>query len=42
VLEVQDFAAGTAAGIGAFCDVVAAAVLGPSSQLNLFVLSKMR
>ena len=39
--EAQDLFAGVAAGIGAFC-AVAADFLGPSSQLNLLVLSKMR
>jgi hypothetical protein len=38
----QDFAAGTAAGIGEFCADAEAGFFAPSSQLNLLVLSKMR
>jgi hypothetical protein len=40
--KVQDFSAGTAAGMGEFCADAAAGFFAPSSQLNLFVLSKMR
>jgi hypothetical protein len=40
--KFQDFASGTAAGIGEFCADAAAGFFAPSSQLNLLVLSKMR
>jgi hypothetical protein len=38
----QDFAAGTAEGMGEFCADAAAGFFAPSSQLYLLVLSKMR
>ena len=40
--DVQDVAEGVAAGIGASCAEPAGAFFGPSSQLNLLVLNKIR